>query len=457
MIEKRNRNGDTRRLRREGPDADAGAEPDEAAALKEPEAPTRKPATEPASPAENAPRPKGGRGGTRLFLLLLVIAVAALGYRYWGFWQGEQAAATAPPPPAVTAAKPLVKDLEEWSDFTGQFEARESVEVRARVSGYLESINFVDGQLVKKGDLLLVIEPRPFELALETAKAQQAQSETQLQLAQAQLDRTAQLRKNDYATKETYDERVSQVAIAAASRDAAIAAVNQAQLNLDYTRVTAPVAGRMGRHEVSVGNLVNGGISGTTTLLTTIVSLDPIWLSFNVSEGDGMTYKRLVQKGEIKSPRDNAVEVQGQLMDEKTWTLKGTIDFVDNQYDRSSGTIRVRAAFANPNLFITPGQFGRVRVPMSQLHPVMLVPDAAVVTDQSVKMLFTVSPDGTVVPKPVELGPVTDDNLRVIRSGITPDDQVIINGLLRARPGQKVTPQEGKIEASAPLPGAAAQ
>jgi RND family efflux transporter MFP subunit len=212
----------------------------------------------------------------------------------------------------------------------------------------------------------------------------------------------------------------------------------------------------MGRHEVSVGNLIVGGTGGSTTLLTTIVSLDPIWLSFNVSEGDGMTYKRLVQKGEIKSPRDNAVEVQGQLMDEKEWTLKGTIDFVDNQYDRSSGTIRVRAAFPNPNLFITPNQFGRVRVPMSQLHPTLLVPDAAVVTDQSVKMLFAVAPDGTVVPKPVELGPVTDDNLRIIRSGITADDQIIISGLLRARPGQKVTPEQGKIEASAlqPVSGA---
>ena len=177
--------------------------------------------------------------------------------------------------------------------------------MRARVSGYLESVNFTDGQIVKKGDLLFVIEPRPFELALETSKAQLAQTEAQLQLAQQQLDRTAQLRKNDYATKETYDERVSQVAIATASRDAALAAVNQAQLNLDYTRVTAPVSGRMGRHEVSVGNLVMGGITGSTTLLTTIVSLDPIWLVFNVSEGDGMTYKRLVQKGEIKSPRDN--------------------------------------------------------------------------------------------------------------------------------------------------------
>jgi len=456
MIEKRNRNGGRSRESREAPDEDAGAEAaaDETTALKVPEAPTRTPSTKPA-PAEET-RPARG-GGTRLFLLLLVIAVAALGYRYWGFWQSEQTAASAPPPPAVTVAKPLIRGMREWSDFTGQFEARESVEVRARVSGYLESVNFIDGQLVKKGDLLVVIEPRPFELALQTAKAQLSQTEAQLQLAEVQLERTAQLRKNEYATAETYDERVSQVAIAKASRDSATAEVNQAQLSLDYTRVTAPVSGRMGRHEVSVGNLVMGGTSGSTTLLTTIVSLDPIWLTFNVSEGDGMTYKRLVQKGVVESPRDNPIEVQGQLMDEKDWTLKGNIDFVDNQYDRSSGTIRVRAAFANPNLFITPGQFGRVRVPMSQQQPTMLIPDAAVVTDQSVKMLFTVTPDGTVAPKPVELGPVTDDGLRVVRSGITADDQVIISGLLRARPGQKVTPEQGAIQAQASPPGASGQ
>jgi RND family efflux transporter MFP subunit len=401
--------------------------------------------------------PRKSRGLRWALLLLLAVGAAALLYHYWGFWKGAETAAPPPPPPAVTVAKPFVKEMMEWNDFTGQFEARESVEVRPRVSGYLESINFVDGQLVKKGDLLFVIEPKPFELALQTAKAQLSQAEAQLDLAKAQLDRTTQLRKNDYATQETYDERVAQVNIATASRDASVAAVNQAQLNLDYTRVTAPVSGRMGRHEVSIGNLIMGGITGATTLLTTIVSLDPIWLSFNVSEGDGMTYKRLVQKGEVKSARDNGVEVQGQLMDEKEWTLKGTIDFVDNQYDRSSGTIRVRAAFANPNLFITPGQFGRVRVPMSQLKSTMLVPDAAVVTDQSVKLLFTVSADGTVVPKPVDLGPVTDDGLRVVRSGITPDDEVIISGLLRARPDQKVTPEQGKIEGSAPPPAPGAK
>jgi RND family efflux transporter MFP subunit len=456
-MQQRNRNGDSRNRNAERVEDDTPSRDTEETAtdLKAPDAPARKPDLAP--PAE-APSRRSGGGVMRVLLLLVVAAAAALLYHYWGFWKGEQAAATAPPPPAVTVAKPLIRNLQEWSDFTGQFEAREAVEVRPRVSGYLESVNFVDGQLVKKGDLLFVIEPRPFELALETAKAQQAQAEAQLDLAKAQLERTAQLRKNDYATQETYDERVAQVNIATAARDASIAAVNQAQLNLDYTRVTAPVAGRMGRHEVSIGNLIMGGTGGSTTLLTTIVSLDPIWLSFNVSEGDGMTYKRLVQKGEIESARTNAVQVQGELMDEKDWPLKGTIDFVDNQYDRSSGTIRVRAAFPNPDLFITPGQFGRVRVPMSQNRPTMLVPDAAVVTDQSVKLLFTVAPDGTVVPKPVDLGPVTDDNLRVIRSGITADDSVIIDGLLRARPGQKVTPQPGKIgEAAAPPQDAGAK
>ena len=410
----------------------------------------------PPSPSRtDAPPPRPRKGVGRVIFLLLAACLAVLLYRYWGFWeklpffQGQQTTAAAPPPPTVTVAKPIIRELIESKDFTGQFEAVESVDVRARVSGYLESINFTDGQIVKKGDLLFVIEPKPFELALESAKATLAQANANLDLAKAQLARTAELRTKSYATEETYDTRVAQVNTAVATRDAAIAALDQAQLNLDYTRVIAPMAGRASRHELSVGNLVIGGTTGTPNLLTTIVSLDPIHIFFNVSEGDGMTYKRLVQKGEIPSARTNKVEVQAQLMDETDWPMKGTIDFVDNQYDRTTGTIRVRAAFPNPEYFITPGQFGRVKVPMSQLHPVMLVPDAAVVTDQSTKLLFTVAHDGTVVPKPVELGPVVDSNLRIVRSGITKEDDVIVAGLLRARPGQKVTPEQSTVEAAA--------
>jgi len=442
MMQQKNRNA-----KRADAVGDTKAEaPAEESKAPKPGAPDAKPSSPSPAPPGHVNGAPSQRSGRILLIALVVIAVAAIAYRYMVAPQGEQAAPAAPPAPAVTVAKPLVEEMKEWRDFTGQFEARESVEIRTRVSGYLESVNFTDGQLVKKGDLLFVIEPRPYEIALDSAKAQLTQAEAQLQLAQVQLDRTSKLLKNDYASKETFDERTAEVQSATASRDNARAALNQAQLNLDYTRVTAPAAGRVGRHEVSIGNLVMGGTTGSTTLLTTIVSLDPIWLMFNVSEGDGMTYKRLVQKGEIASARDNGIQVEGQLMDEKEWDLKGAIDFVDNQYDRSSGTIRVRASFPNPNLFITPGQFGRVRVPMSQLKPTILVPDAAVVTDQSTKLLFTVSPDGTVVPKPVELGSVTDDGLRIIRSGITPDDEVIINGLLRARPGQKVTPEQGTVK-----------
>ena len=442
MNAQRNGNGGPRR-RRAAADKDTTAQPEAEAEASSP-------------PAQEAAA-KSRKGFGRLVILLLALGAAALLYQYWGFWQQwglfqtAQTATAEPPPPSVTVAKPLAKELIEWKEFTGQFEAVDFVDVRARVSGYLESLNFTDGQIVKKGDLLFVIEPKPFELAFETAKAQLAEASAQLDLAKAQLQRTSELRKKDYATVETYDERVAQVNTATASRDGAIATLDRAQLNLDYTRVTAPIAGRASRHELSVGNLVIGGTTGTPTLLTTIVSLDPIYFYFNVSEADGMTYKRLVAKGVIPSARDNdkKVEVEAQLMDETGWPLKGAIDFVDNQYDRSTGTIRVRAAFPNPDYFITPGQFGRIRVPMSQLHSVLLVPDASVVTDQSTKMLFTVSADGTVMPRPVELGPVVDGNLRIIRSGIDKDDNVIVSGLLRARPGAKVTPEQGTVEAAA--------
>jgi RND family efflux transporter MFP subunit len=386
-----------------------------------------------------------------LFTGLVVLSLAAFAYHYMVAPQGTQLAAVQggpPPAPPVTVAVPLVETLREWSDFTGQFEAQDSVEIRARVSGYLESVNFDDGQLVEKGDLLFIIEPRPFEIALDSAKAQLAQAEAELELAKVQLERTAELRKKDFASVQSFDERAAEVKNANAARDKARADVDRAQLNLDYTRVLAPVSGRVGRHEVSIGNLVVGG-PGETTLLTTIVSLDPIWLRFNVSEGDAMTYKRLIQKGELESARTGSVSVQGQLIDETDWPLKGNIDFVDNQFNRTTGTIRVRATFPNPELFISPGQFGRVRVPMSQEKPTMLVPDASVVTDQSTKLLFTVKEDGTVAPKPVELGAVTDGGLRIVRTGITPDDKVIINGLLRARPGQKVTPQPGEVKPQA--------
>lgn len=414
-------------------------------------------APEPGTEPEAAPERRSRAGSTvALLVIVLTLIAGGLAYRYWGLWQSPQQAAAAPPPPEVTVAEPIVREIMEWREFTGQFEALDSVEVRARVSGYLESRNFTDGQLVKKGELLFVIEPRPFELALDQAKATLAQSKAELKLAESQLQRTAQLREKDFAAQSTLDERQAQVDTAKAAVETAEAAVQRAELDLDYTHVVAPMSGRVGRREVSVGNLVMGGTGGSTTLLTDIVSLDPIYLVFDVSESDGIAYKRLVTQGELPSARNGRVEIEGQLMDEKDWTLKGYIDFVDNQYDASTGTIRVRAVFPNPQMFITPGQFGRVRVPMSKLKPTMLVPAAAVTSDQAAKQLYTVGEENVVVPKTIEPGPIVGDNLQIVRGGIEPGDRVIINGLMRARPGATVTPKEGEVDDSS-LPETAQQ
>ncbi len=230
--------------------------------------------------------------------------------------------------------------------------------------------------------------------------------------------------------------------------ESAKASIRSAQLNVEFTRITAALSGRISNHLVSVGNLVTGGEGGSTTLLTTIVSLDPIYFNFDMSEGDYLAYQRATEKGLLRSTRDNSVPVASRLYDEKGWPHEGKLNFVDNQVDRNSGTIRVRAQFPNSGYFLTPGQFGRIRIPGSEPYQAILVPDAAVVTDQSRKIVMVVRDDGTVEPRVVRTGP-TYDNLRIIRSGLSPSDRIVIDGLLRARPGAKVTPQPGKIELEA--------
>lgn len=356
-----------------------------------------------------------------------------------------QAAPTAPPP--VTVSPPLQKEVTEWDEYTGQFAAVDYVEIRARVPGYLTEIHFTDGQIVNKGDLLFVIDPRPYEIELQQAQAQLATAEASLDLANRQLARAASLREKDFVAQSTYDERLQTMKSATASVETAKAAIRQAQLDLEFSHVTAPVTGRISQHLVSIGNLVSGGSTGTPTLLTTIVSLDPIYLVFDMSEAQLLSYERAVASGKLKSNRDTGVPVYARLTDETQWTREGTMNFVDNQVDRSAGTIRARGIFPNPNFFLTAGQFGRVRIPGSEPYKAILVPDVAIVTDQSQKLLMTVAEDGTVVPKPVRVGP-TIDGLRVIRSGLDPKDRVVIDGLVRARPGSKVTPQPGEIKAA---------
>jgi RND family efflux transporter MFP subunit len=352
-------------------------------------------------------------------------------------------------PPAVTVSQPIQRELVEWDEYTGQFAAMEYVEIRARVSGYLTEIHFEDGQLVKMGDLLFVIDPRPYEATLAAARAQLAQGEAQVELATRQLGRTAELRKKDFEPASAYDQRVSDLKVASAAVESAKAAIRSAELNVGFTRITAPLTGRISNHQVSVGNLISGGDAATTPALTTIVSLDPIYFYFDMSEGDYLAYQRATAAGMLNEARETAPPVFARLTDETEWPWKGQLNFLDNQVDRGAGTIRARATFVNPGYFVTPGQFGRIRIPASQQHVAILVPDGAVVTDQSRKLVMTVKEDGTVEPKVVRPGPMTEDGLRIIRSGLEPSDRVIINGLVRARPGAKVTPQPGRIETAA--------
>jgi RND family efflux transporter MFP subunit len=395
-----------------------------------------------------APRPRGV--GVRVWLGITALLLAAggglTGLHRLGDTQATTAAA-APPPPAVTVSAPLQRNVAASTTFTGQFSAVNHVEIRAQVGGYLSEIHFTDGQIVHQGDLLFVIDPRPYEIQLQQATAQQQTAAAQLDLANKQLARNTELRRSDVVSADVLDQRVQQQRAAQAALEQAKAAIRAAQLNLEFSRVTAPISGRISEHRVSIGSLINGGPSaGASTLLTTIVSLDPIHLDFDMSEADYLSYQRFLQSQHADG--DFARPVDVRLSDEKGWPRHGVLDFVDNELDRGSGTIHARATLANPDLFIAPGQFARLRLPMSAPRPVLLVPDASLTTDQSRKIVMTVGADGTIVPKPVEIGQLSD-GLRVVTGGLTADDQVVINGLMRARPGAKVTPQPGAIAVAA--------
>ncbi len=371
--------------------------------------------------------------------------VAAAALAVLGLLPGQPAAAQGGPPP-VTVAPVVVRDVVEQDEYTGQFAAVDAVDLRARVSGYLTEIHFTDGQLVNKGDLLFVIDPRPYEAALASAKAQVASNQAKVDLANRQLTRTGALAARDFAAQSTFDERTADMREAVAATEAARAAQRSAELDLEFTHITAPIGGRIGAHQVSVGNLVNGGSGGTSTLLASIVSLNPIYFVYDMSEADYLGYQRAIAKGEVLLTRDRKIPIQVRLSDEKSFDHDGVLDFIDNQLDRGAGTIRARAALPNPGNFIAPGMFGRIRQPASDRYKAVLVPDSAVLTDQSRRMVLTVAADGTVEPKVVRPGPMID-GLRVVRSGLAEGDRIIIDGLMRARPGAKVTPQPGTIVA----------
>lgn len=361
---------------------------------------------------------------------------------------GAKKADGPPPPAAVLVSAPLQRDIVDWDEFVGRFEAIEQVEVRPRVSGHIQSIGFRDGEIVKKGQLLFVVDPRPYQAALAQARADLASAEAQAVNAKVELERAKALLDKGFVSKSTYDGRVAQQRSADAAVAAAHAQVQARQLDVSFTRVTSPISGRVSDHRVDVGNLVAAS-GGEATLLTTVVSLDPIHFAFTGSEAVYLKYQRANEAGTRTSSRYASNPVDIQLQDETGFNWHGRMDFVDNAMDTGSGTIRGRAVVPNPELLLTPGMYGRMRLLGSGAYKALLIPDSAVMADQSDKVVMVAGQGDTVQPRKVTLGPIVD-GLRVIRTGLQPHDRVIIEGQQRVRPGMKVAPKAGRIVATAP-------
>jgi RND family efflux transporter MFP subunit len=361
--------------------------------------------------------------------------------------QGEsKTQPTAPLPPQVTVAKPVARMIADQDEYVGRFVAVESVQVRARVSGYLEAIHFQDGQIVKTGDLLFTIDRRPFKAALAQAQASLAQARANLAFADSDLTRGQGLAVGSVITQQTLDQRMQAKRVAQAAVAAQEAAADQAGLDLEFTELRAPVSGRIGDRRVSIGNLVTGGTSGNTSLLATIESIDPIRFEFTVDEASYLRYAHLSNDGAEAANRGLTLSVGLKLIDESTFSHEGRLDFLDNAIDRSSSTIRARAVFANPHGEFTPGMFARVRMAAAPPKNSLLVPEVAIGAEQVRKFVLVVDAENVARPKYVTLGPVVD-GLRVV-SGLGPEDNVVINGLMRARPGIKVTPQRSDISSA---------
>ena len=375
------------------------------------------------------------------------VAVLATAWLANSYRQSDAVASVAPASlPEVVVSTPLERQVDSRLGFLGQFSAIEQVELRAQVGGTLTGVYFKDGDIVHKGDLLVTIDARPYEIRLAQAKAQLETSTARVALAERELNRAQVLVTKSFGTEETVDQRTAEQRIAHAAVDDAKAQIRDAEFDLEHCRITAPFTGRIGTHLVSVGNLIAGSRAATTptTLLATMVSLDPIWLDFDMSESDFLQYSR----DRVRAKDGAADKVEIALSDETRFARQGTLDFLDNALNRSSGTIHARATLANPDHLLTPGEFARVRLVVGAPVQALLVPDSAVVPDQTQHIVMTVGPDSTVVPKQVEVGDL-QGGLRVIRSGLAPNDRVIIDGIPRAAPGAKVAPQNGTIRYAA--------
>ncbi|MGA2287102.1 efflux RND transporter periplasmic adaptor subunit [Bradyrhizobium sp.] len=371
------------------------------------------------------------RCGLAVLLVLLAVTLCGCGDK-----PQPQAAAAALP---VTVAQPVKRTVTDWDEFTGRFDAVEEVQVRARVGGFVTNVEFRDGAFVNTGDLLYIIDARPFEAVAEQADGQLSDARAKAELARRELDRGLTLVQTQAVSESIVDQRRQALQAAKAAEMQAEGALKAAQLNIEFSHVIAPIGGRVSRHLVSIGNLVQGSDNGGGTLLTSIVSLDPIYVYFDIDEATYLKYNRLFFAGKRPSSRETANPVQVTLTGETKPSHDGKMDFLDNRLDVSTGTLRARALIPNKDFSILPGQFGRVRLIGSAPYEALLLPDTAIATDQSRKIVFVVKADDTVEARPVVLGPL-DDGLRVIREGLKPEDRVIVEGLQRARVGAKVSP-----------------
>ncbi|HEY0789648.1 MAG TPA: efflux RND transporter periplasmic adaptor subunit [Chthoniobacterales bacterium] len=346
----------------------------------------------------------------------------------------------APPPPSVTVAKPVVKRIVDRSEFTGRLAAVDNVDVRPRVSGYIDSVAFKEGDLVTKGQLLFVIDPRPYQAAFDQAQGQLQQNGAQQKLSDANFARAQDLRAKNVIASQDFDTAVAQKAQSAATVVAAQAAVETAQLNLDFTQVRAPVAGRVSREQVTLGNLVQAD----QTTLTNIVSVDPIYAYADIDENTVLRFQKLVAEGAVVDARQAQVPISIALGNQSDFADHGVIDFVDNKIDSATGTLQIRGKFSNPKGILLPGTFVRVQVATSKDYDALLVTDQAVISDQGLKFVFVVMPDGKVRQAKVTLGQL-EDGLRVVQAGLTAEDQVIVDGIIKVRPGSPVTAEQGEM------------
>jgi len=357
------------------------------------------------------------------------------------------------PPPQVSVAKVLERRVKDWDEFTGRLQAVETVEIRPRVSGYIDRVAFTEGGQVKRGDLLFVIDPRPYQADVDRAAADLKRYKTSLELARIELTRVQRLRDTGAVSQEELDERKSAVAQAEANSSGSAAALESATLNLNFTRVTSPIAGRVSRAEVTRGNLVTGGNNGGT-LLTSVVSMDPMYLYFEGDERAYLRYTQMARDGIRPSSRDAANPVRVGLANEEGFPHTGEVDFVDNQLNPQTGTIRARAVLDNKDGLYTPGMFARVQLLGSSEYSAILIDDRAVNTDQNQKYVLVLEANNQVAYRRIKLGRVVD-GLRIVREGLKPGDVIVVNGAQRAHPGITVAPQTVSMGADAAVAGTA--